>query len=118
MAWYLYDQNMSGGYYFEPAFAVLVEADNPEEANRRAETVGIYFNGVEEGEDCECCGDRWIEQSRPLVDSKVAKFISSLKKISEEDDYRIEKTVSVLDKSGDFTLYEAEDPYEVFALYP
>lgn len=38
---------------------VIVEADSAEEANRRAEFIGLYFDGVAQGRDCGCCGDRW-----------------------------------------------------------
>ena len=39
---------------------VLIEADSSDEANVIAETKGIYFDGVNSGEDCPCCGDRWL----------------------------------------------------------
>jgi hypothetical protein len=35
---------------------VIVEADSAEEADERAERIGLYFDG--DG-DCSCCGDRW-----------------------------------------------------------
>ena len=31
------------------------------EANTKACDIGIYFDGVANGADCECCGDRWRE---------------------------------------------------------
>ena len=37
---------------------VIVEADSAVEANERAESIGLYFDG--DG-DCPCCGDRWTE---------------------------------------------------------
>ena len=40
---------------------VIIEADSVEDANRRAEGVGIYFDGCSKGIDCPCCGDRWSE---------------------------------------------------------
>lgn len=56
---YEYDQNNSGGFFIEPATAVYVEADSAEEADRIAERHGVYFDGVVDGMDCGCCGDRW-----------------------------------------------------------
>jgi hypothetical protein len=61
---YTIDQNNSGGRFaidYEAGITcyVIVEADNAIEANERAEQIGIYFEGVEDGYDCECCGDRW-----------------------------------------------------------
>ena len=38
---------------------VLIQARNGAHADERAEEIGIYFNGVDDGMDCECCGDRW-----------------------------------------------------------
>lgn len=39
---------------------VIIEANSAEAANDRAIALGIYFYGVDSGEDCECCGDRWF----------------------------------------------------------
>ena len=37
-----------------------VYADSESEAMRMAERyAGLYFDGVDMGFDCECCGDRW-----------------------------------------------------------
>lgn len=33
-----------------------------DEANARAKGIGLYFDGVDDGRDCECCGDRWYEK--------------------------------------------------------
>ena len=39
---------------------VWVMAESREEANRLAEQYAeVYFNGVETGMDCDCCGERW-----------------------------------------------------------
>jgi hypothetical protein len=38
---------------------VWIEAVDADHANSRAEDIGIYFDGVMSGYDCECCGDRW-----------------------------------------------------------
>lgn len=61
---YVFDQNNSGGHFirdeqFGIGDYVIIEAIALEEAISRAEEIGIYFNGVELGRDCECCGDRW-----------------------------------------------------------
>lgn len=48
-----------------------------------AESIGIYFDGVECDLDCECCGDRWSrycdENDEPLINGQA---ISELKKKS------------------------------------
>jgi hypothetical protein len=62
MGFYTFSQNNSGGHFIGPLY-VIVEAGSADEANWRATHYGpVYFNGVEAGADCECCGDRWSEQ--------------------------------------------------------
>lgn len=64
MPFFTYDQNNSGGIFKEDknrgiGETVVIEADSAEHANDRAENIGLYFNGCDEGLDCSCCGDRW-----------------------------------------------------------
>ncbi len=59
---FLYSQNNSGGSFTvndHVAHNVLIEAIDFNHANSIAENVGIYFDGVKEGRDCSCCGNRW-----------------------------------------------------------
>jgi hypothetical protein len=59
---YTYHQNNSGGQFHRDAkfdVVTIVAATSPEDADRRAEAIGIYFDGVASATDCECCGDRW-----------------------------------------------------------
>ena len=63
---YEYIQNNSGGVFDIQRDKgigqyVFIEADTAEEANQKALDIGLYFNGVAEDKDCECCGDRWYE---------------------------------------------------------
>ena len=62
MKFYTFSQNNSGGFFTGPAEYVIIEAQDAQDANRRAEEAGLYFNGCESGSDCPCCGDRWSEQ--------------------------------------------------------
>lgn len=63
MPFYTYNQNNSGGSFIindDVTIAVIIEADSANEANNKAEEVGIYFDGCgNDGPDCPCCGDRW-----------------------------------------------------------
>lgn len=64
MAFFYYRQNNSGGSFDFDADAgisvhVIVEADSAEEADERAEGIGLYFDG---SGDCPCCGNRWYPQ--------------------------------------------------------
>ena len=59
---YTFRQNNSGGSFdFNEnlCVAVIIEAYDSDDANNRAREIGIYFDGVCDGRDCGCCGDRW-----------------------------------------------------------
>jgi hypothetical protein len=93
---YCYNQNNSGGSFSYDkhkgiGYFVIIEADNADDANRRAEDIGLYFDGCDNGEDCQCCGDRWYMaeeddgKDTPLIYgedafSKSTKRIESRKK--------------------------------------
>jgi len=62
MTFYRFRQNNSRGMFVindQVTINVLIEADNADEANNKAEAVGLYFSGCDTGYDCKCCGDRW-----------------------------------------------------------
>jgi len=72
--WYEYRQNNSGGSFVENdsvAHYVLVQATSTADADNKAESVGIYFDGCHKGYDCTCCGDRWYSADRPLDKFRV-----------------------------------------------
>ncbi|MGH6774737.1 DUF7296 family protein [Brucella tritici] len=61
-----FSQNNSGGSFnLDESSGVthytIIEATDLDHAISRALAIGIYFNGCEDGIDCECCGDRWCE---------------------------------------------------------
>jgi hypothetical protein len=67
--WYEFSQNNSGGSFtIDPRDGlgprVWIEAESADDANDRAESLGIYFNGCDREIDCDCCGDRWYSQYR------------------------------------------------------
>jgi len=63
VAFWHFSQNGNGvGLVFEPmklSHHVVIEADSAEAVNAKAIDLGLYFNGVDDGIDCSCCGDRW-----------------------------------------------------------
>lgn len=62
MAFYTYRQNNSGGEFKQNKnldLFVIVEAHSAAHADLLAQDIGIYFDGVHDGLDCPCCGDRW-----------------------------------------------------------
>lgn len=59
--WFHYQQNNSGGRFILDedkgiTHHVFINADNTDEANDHALSIGLYWNG---DIDCPCCGDRW-----------------------------------------------------------
>jgi hypothetical protein len=67
---YSFDQINSGGSDVIDLkqgidYCVVVQAFDADDANARACNIGVYFDGVNAGRDCECCGDRW----RPCYDA-------------------------------------------------
>lgn len=57
-----FSQNNPGGSFDineRVAHHVIIQARSPEEADRIAVNIGIYFDGCSTGQDCNCCGDRW-----------------------------------------------------------
>lgn len=77
MKFYEFRQNNSGGNFHISEEAgigpsVIIEATSAEEANAKAEAIGIYFDGCDIGRDCDCCGDRWY-----VVDESSGKYVPS-----------------------------------------
>lgn len=65
---YTFNQNNSGGSFYVSekdgiSEYVIIEAFNADHANKKAEEIGLYFNGCDNEIDCSCCGDRWHEAS-------------------------------------------------------
>lgn len=78
---YRFDQNNSGGSFRENediCNIVVIEAHSAEEANTIAKNIGIYFDGIKEGLDCPCCGDRWTPVSE--LDTDIIDDINNIKK--------------------------------------
>ena len=63
---YHFGQNNTGGSFdFDKDAGIthhtIIEAESAEDANARAESIGLYFDGCSSGNDCPCCGDRWYK---------------------------------------------------------
>lgn len=59
-----FSQNNSGGsFHVDDERGIgpelWIEATDYHHANARAEQIGLYWDGVDAGIDCSCCGDRW-----------------------------------------------------------
>jgi len=81
MAFYMWDQNNSGGSFVvneNLSHRVVIEAKNKEEAESKASYFGIYYDGVEEGIDCKCCGDRWYKDYYELDCEGMDTYLQNL----------------------------------------
>ena len=59
---YEFLQNNSGGRFDvdeRVCHRLFIEANSDDEAVSKAEELGCYWDGVANGVDCPCCGDRW-----------------------------------------------------------
>lgn len=92
-----FHQNNSGGSFDHSESAgigenVWVEADDAIQANAIAENkIGLYWNGVESGTDCKCCGDRWSTVYGEGEDAPAADGYYANKAYVHYADGRIEK---------------------------
>lgn len=82
--WFTFRQSNPGGSFIiceDLNVFVIIEACDVLHALARAIQVGIYFDGVEHGTDCEYCGDRW---SRYCDESDVPSIYGEPIEQSEE----------------------------------
>lgn len=81
MAWYEWAQNNSGGFFEEEKNGVchrlFIEADTYDLAEQKVFELGVYYDGVDEGYDCECCGDRWYSGNE-VTEESVEKYAQKL----------------------------------------
>lgn len=66
MSFFCFSQNNSGGGFNHDVSVgighyVIIEAADAADANQQAGSLGLYFDGCDEGVDCSCCGDRWYQ---------------------------------------------------------
>lgn len=121
-----FDKNVEDGIGTD----VIIEAYSAQDANERAKKIGIYFDGVEKGVDCSCCGDRWYKchdgegAINPTINNKALDEIESGSyrkeayihyldgrierykfKLSEKDRLKAEQLQADLEKSDYWRVY-------------
>lgn len=65
------DQNNSGGKFItddKVCPVLVVEAETEEQALQIASELGCYWDGVDAGVDCQCCGDRWYQSTFKITE--------------------------------------------------
>lgn len=76
LKWFEFKQNNSGGRFIvndKVCNKLLIEAVSFNEAVRKAEELGCYWDGVSKGIDCSCCGDRWSKYDNEPVNIEKYK---------------------------------------------
>ena len=120
---YEFNQNNSGGGFDvddKVCHRLFIEATSLDEAISKAENLGCYWNGVDNGMDCECCGDRWYESSSHVdleeinkrwKGYEVSEYLSDRgkKEISDED--AILEFVSMYEGSEWLVAPKIDSPY-------
>jgi len=69
---YEFSQNNTGGSFDvdgNVCHRLFIEANSIQEANDIAESLGCYWDGVDKGMDCPCCGDRWYTGDKVDLDT-------------------------------------------------
>ncbi len=74
MPFYEFKQNNSFGKFTvndKLCHMVIIESETILDAIKKAESIGIYFDGVKDGIDCGHCGDRWNEPSSAIEMNEI-----------------------------------------------
>lgn len=120
---YEFNQNNSGGGFDvddKVCHRLFIEATSLDEAISKAENLGCYWNGVDNGMDCECCGDRWYEPSSHVdleeinkrwKGYEVSEYLSDRGKKEISDDDAIRELVSVYEGSEWLVAPKVDTPY-------
>ena len=110
MNWYNFSQNNSGGSFMvndKVCNELYIEANTFDEAVLKAESLGCYWDGVANGMDCACCGDRWSKWSDDPVDLDKYKTVGYSASIF---DGIYQNTVSEWDRRyGKYEVVEAPE---------
>lgn len=64
--WYEFGQNNTEGSFEvtdKLCHRLFIQATSSDAATAIAESMGVYFDGCDDGRDCPCCGDRWYRIS-------------------------------------------------------
>jgi hypothetical protein len=60
MNFYRYLQSNPGGNFLKDMpLCIIIQAPSAVVADKIAEANGVYFDGIMNRIDCECCNDRW-----------------------------------------------------------
>lgn len=108
---YEFNQNNSGGSFVvddKVCHNLFIESNSLDEAIVKAESLGCYWNGVADGIDCPCCGDRWHS---PWHEFDIDKYIKGGYEVSVYGGI-FEDTISYFNKKYDRYKFKEEPRWE------
>lgn len=74
---YEFTQNNSGGSFVTNknlCHRLIIEGESQKKAEEKAFKMGVYYDGVSDGIDCDCCGDRWSAPSELIFPYRYGTF--------------------------------------------
>ena len=105
---YLFSQNNSYGHFDVDdrlCHRLFIEADSEKESIEKAEDLGCYWDGVAEGIDCPCCGDRWYDNPDCVDDNRLSSYgVSELSVAAWTRKYGRYKIVEIPHKKENYGL--------------
>lgn len=116
MFYHFSQNNSGGGFDFDEEAGithhVIIEADSADHANKRAQTIGIYFDGVYKERDCPCCGDRWSDQWSDARGSEEPKIYGT--PVADSIKESIREGILWMDKGKEAVVHYADGRMEWF----
>lgn len=76
LKWFEFTQNNSGGSFDvddKVCHRLFIETKSFNDAVEKAEELGCYWDGVNKGIDCPCCGDRWYKYDDKPINLELYK---------------------------------------------
>ena len=89
---------------------MIIEAVDQDAATDKAESLGIYFNGCDDGIDCDCCGDRWYGSHKLTFPYSYGKFNTDKLALLVATRYN----AKVLDSNTSYVVFDDVEIYANF----
>lgn len=127
LKWYKFEQNNSGGFFVvndKLCHRLFIQAENEYMAIKKAEELGCYWYGVDDGIDCPCCGDRWSNYwIDPVNIEDIPKKEHSVTGYSISNWYKRFGSYNIIEEPkknwiyGDCYLYDGKISFTCFEEY-
>jgi hypothetical protein len=114
MNFYEFTQNNSGGDFITNdnlCHRLVIEATDASVATEKALSLGVYFDGIEKGVDCSCCGDRWYSIDEYNALKFPYRYGSFKKDVVSELCQKYEITYSLSETNGYDLIFDDISSY-------